>query len=263
MKGVELYAGPGGWSEGARMARPDLEMYGFEYDEAACETARAAGHLRQCLDILDVDPRGILRLLLLVFYLHASPPCQGFSMAGKGAGRKDGERLLVALRLMAKHPSFEDVKSIITTFAQGASDPRSMHVLVPMLWIAAMRPTYVSFEQVPTVLPLWEEAAETLRAWGYDADARVLNAEQYGVPQTRKRAILLAHRDEDRFEGAWPAPTHSRYYPRTPDKLDEGVQKWVSMAEALGWGSEFVVRSNYGTGGDPAASARATSPRRR
>ncbi|MET0887719.1 MAG: DNA cytosine methyltransferase, partial [Mycetocola sp.] len=33
-----------------------------------------------------------------------------------------------------------------------------------------------------------------------------------------------------------PVPTHSRYYPRTPDKLDPGVEKWVSMAEALGWG---------------------------
>jgi DNA (cytosine-5)-methyltransferase 1 len=33
-----------------------------------------------------------------------------------------------------------------------------------------------------------------------------------------------------------PVPTHSRYYPRTPDKLDPGVLKWVSMAEALGWG---------------------------
>jgi DNA (cytosine-5)-methyltransferase 1 len=33
-----------------------------------------------------------------------------------------------------------------------------------------------------------------------------------------------------------PTPTHSRYYPRSPERLDEGVVKWVSMAEALGWG---------------------------
>jgi DNA (cytosine-5)-methyltransferase 1 len=37
-------------------------------------------------------------------------------------------------------------------------------------------------------------------------------------------------------EVAPPAPTHSRYYPRTPEKLDESVARWVSMADALGWG---------------------------
>lgn len=232
-KGVELYAGPGGWSEGAKMARPDLTLYGFEFDEAACETARAAEHFRRCVDILNVDPHEIWDLLGSIDYLHASPPCQGFSMAGKGAGRRDGERLLTALRLMAEAKSTIRVKAIIETFAKDAEDPRSMHVLVAMLWIAVIRPCYVSFEQVPTVLPLWEEAARTLRAWGYDARAKVLNAEQYGVPQTRRRAILIASLDDD---VAFPAPTHSRYYPRTPDKLDEGVQKWVSMAEALGWG---------------------------
>jgi len=72
-----------------------------------------------------------------------------------------------------------------------------------------------------------------MREWGYDVKVEVLNAEQYGVPQTRKRAILVARRGGDVH---MPKPTHSRYYSRTPEKLDAGVQKWVSMAEALGWG---------------------------
>jgi DNA (cytosine-5)-methyltransferase 1 len=64
-------------------------------------------------------------------------------------------------------------------------------------------------------------------------------AEQYGVPQTRKRAILVARAPWMRARygpAALPAPTHSRYYPRNPAKLDAGLPRWVSMAEALGWG---------------------------
>lgn len=48
-----------------------------------------------------------------------------------------------------------------------------------------------------------------------------------------------------------PVPTHSRYYPRTPGRLDPGVLPWVSMADALGRSES--LRSNYGTGGGPAA----------
>lgn len=90
-------------------------------------------------------------------------------------------------------------------------------------------------EQVPTVLPVWEACAEVMREWGYEVKVEVLNAEQYGVPQTRKRAILVARRGGPVH---MPVPTHSRYYSTNPAKLDPGVKKWVSMAEALGWGAK-------------------------
>ena len=56
----------------------------------------------------------------------------------------------------------------------------------------------------------------------------------HATPQTRKRAILIARADGK--EAKAPTPTHSRYYSREPQRLDEGVLPWVSMAEALGWG---------------------------
>lgn len=229
--GWELYAGPGGWSEGARLAGLPFPVIGYEYDAAACATARAAEHHREEVDVLEVDPTGLLALYRVI-YGHASPPCQGFSMAGKGAGRADGERLLHYIDLIARNP--DDIEMLLDLFTAEANDPRSVHVLVPLLWIARTRPRYVSLEQVPTVLRLWEAVAECLRAWGYGAWTGVMHTEQYGVPQTRKRAILMA--EHGVAEVAPPAPTHSRYYPRTPTKLDGGVQKWVSMAEALGWG---------------------------
>lgn len=39
---VDLFAGPGGWSEGLRSV--GLEDVGIEWDDAACRTRAAAGH---------------------------------------------------------------------------------------------------------------------------------------------------------------------------------------------------------------------------
>jgi len=68
-----------------------------------------------------------------------------------------------------------------------------------------------------------------LRSWGYKADARILCAADYGVPQTRYRAILIAHRERL----AWPEPTHAEK--PEPSLFGVGLKPWVTMAEALGW----------------------------
>src|SRR5690606_28298795 len=103
----------------------------------------------------------------------------------------------------------------------------------------------------PTVLPVWEAYAEVLRAEGYSVATGNLHAEQYGVPQTRKRAVLVARLNG---EAKLPTPTHSRYYNRSPEKLDDGVLPWVYMAAALGWGmtarpSMTVTGGGSATGG--------------
>lgn len=55
-------------------------------------------------------------------------------------------------------------------------------------------PEWVAMEEVPDVLPLWKQYAAILRAWGFSVWVGILNAADYGVPQTRRRAILLASR---------------------------------------------------------------------
>lgn len=112
-------------------------------------------------------------------------------------------------------------------------DERIGLVLSPLHYAARFLPTYIAFEQVPPVLPVWQAMAVELREMGYSVWAGMLHAEQFGVPQTRKRAILMARRGG--VEVAPPVPTHSKYHNRTPDKLDPDVKKWVSMEEALGW----------------------------
>lgn len=245
---VELFAGPGGASEGICMARPDAKVVGVEWDEAACATARAAGHHRVCGDVRELDPARYAA----ADYLHASPACQGFSMAGKGAGRKDGVNLLRALGYMAINR--DQVPGIMAAFDAVANDHRSVLTLEHMRWIAEIDPAYVTLEQVPTVLPVWEATAEALRAWGYRVWTGKLHSEMFGVPQTRTRAVLIARKDGS--EATPPPPTHSRFYSRDKARLDPGVLPWVTMAQALGWGMTarpyVTVATGTGAGGtDP------------
>jgi len=234
---IDLFAGPGGWDIAARTL--GLNVLGVETDEAACETRRAAG-----LPTLQADVRALDPTYRPAPGLIASPPCQTFSMAGSGSGRRALDTVIDAAAKIAEH-GFPEL---------GGLGPRTALILEPLRWVVEARRRgvpygWVALEQVPTVLPVWEVFTAHLRDIGYFVATGVLSAEQYGVPQTRRHAVLIARRD---YPVALPAPTHSRYYPRDPSRLDPGVLPWVSMSDALGWARDVAVRSNYGTRGDPA-----------
>lgn len=142
--------------------------------------------------------------------------------------------------------SMADVEDAIKYLSEHMHDPRSILVLEPLRWALAIGPEWMAWEQVVTVRPIWDACAKVLASKGYSVAVDVLNAEQYGVPQTRRRAILVARRSA---EAKLPAPTHSRYHTRAPERLDEGVSRWVSMAEALGWDlaqGDSTVRTSMG-----------------
>lgn len=175
----------------------------------------------------------------------ASPPCPTFSMAGSGEGRESIPDILEAIddRRWADPARLFALTEVM--------DPRTALVLTPLAHIWAHRPELVAMEQVPEVLPIWHAIGAVLRTLGYSVWTGILRAEQFGVPQTRKRAILMARLD-GKVEP--PVPTHSRYYSTNPARLDPGVEKWVSMAEALGWGmterpSLTVTSGGAATGG--------------
>lgn len=199
-------------------------------------TRDAAGLATIHDDVWTLQPDGAATGLI------ASPPCQTFSKAGKGAGSKALGDVLRGIR----DGYYHDIDHL-RFLGEEVGDERTALVLTPLHYATQYDYEWLAWEQVPTVRPVWEACAAELERLGWDAWAGILNAEQYGVPQTRKRAFLLASRHGD---VAPPTPTHSRYYSRTPDKLDVGVAKWVSMAEALGWEPRGYMRSNYGTGGD-------------
>lgn len=223
---LDLFAGAGGWSVACQ--RLGIEEFGVELMPEAKATRHAAGFSTIYDDVWEglrdaaiVPPH---RLLI------ASPPCQSFSTAGQGSGRR---ALDDVLRLIDEGAHRLPADGLRQAAIDAGMDDRTALVLSPLAYIWRHRPEFVALEQVPTVLPVWRAYATVLKRIGYSVEAGNLHAEQYGVPQTRKRAILVASRVS---KAALPTPTHSKYHSRSPQKLDEGVLPWVSMAEALGWG---------------------------
>lgn len=202
---LDLFAGLGGWDEGLRLLGVD-DVVGIERDAAACATRAAAGHRTIRADVAEyarVPFRGRLDGLI------ASPPCQDFSAAGKRAGI-EGDRG----QLMWQVP----------------------------LWVRATRPRWVACEQVPLALEWWNRFAVDFASLGYRTWFGVLNAADFGVPQTRKRAFLLASLDG---QPGPPEATHTRA--PQPSLFGAPLKPWVSMAEALGW-SDVLMQYQRGSG---------------
>jgi len=225
---VDLFAGPRGWSEGLRLL--GLTDVGLEWDTAACKTAHAAGHpVIQC----DVAQYPTAPFADRITGLIASPPCQAWSRAGKRGGLADQPLVHQAVHDLAHG------RDTRTELLAQCRDERSLLAAEPMRWLYDLRPKWVCMEEVPDVLPLWRQYAQHLRDWGYSVWTGELNTADYGVPQTRKRAILIASRVR---RVTAPAPTHSQH-DHGDDLFGESLAPWVSMAEALGWTAGLTVNT--------------------
>ena len=221
LKAIDLFCGAGGASDG--LAAIGYEVIGLEADEAAAASHHAAGHDTDCVDITRMDPLDYAGLDIDL--LWASPPCTAWSQAGKKKAHSEVGLVLEMIDVAAAGGNLAPLYARLTDKSAGL-------VAEPLRFIRRLMPRAVAFEQVPTAKVAWEAITPHLQAMGYSVAVEVLHAEQYGVPQTRRRAILIARRDG--FPAAMPEPTHSRYYPRDPKRLDDGVLPWVTMAEALG-----------------------------
>ena len=166
---IDLFAGCGGLSLGLQFANYTV-VGAVEIDEVAAalyeanhptarvwraDIRRLSPH--ELLDDLNLRP-GVLDLLA------GCPPCQGFSTV----------RTLNGRRLV--------------------DDPRNDLVDDFARFVEALRPKSVMMENVPGLLgdPRLESLVARLRYWGYSVDCRICDASDYGVPQRRKRLIVLA-----------------------------------------------------------------------
>ncbi|MFF5155543.1 DNA cytosine methyltransferase [Streptomyces sp. NPDC000348] len=188
--------------------------------------------------------------------------------------------------LIAQYSSLGAVLKSLKAELEKLGDERTGLVLQPLWWVIerCRRPGLEPFEavileQVPAVMPVWEKYTEVLATLGYRTRTQLMYTEAFGVPQTRKRAVLMARLGETDIPAV--AETHERYRSRsvpTRTSTEEGTllwapeetvadrtpkKAWVSMETALKKARSiapdlpdrpaFTVVSNYGTGGDPGA----------
>ena len=235
---LDLFCCSGGATTGLAML--GRSVVGVDHDPDACRTHLAAGHPTIRADL--TAPAPVSGPFELVW---ASPPCTAFSMAGKGEGREVAGVLIG--RILAEDWSPLD-----------GYDAPVWLVLPTMAELLRLSPTAICMENVPPTLPVMHACAQVLERHGYHTAVGVLSAETFGVAQTRKRAFLLANRTR---RVALPEPTHQMYGKESDEAqgslFGEPLLPWMSMADALGWGSPerpvttLTAGSNRQGGVDP------------
>ena len=180
--GIDLFAGAGGLSEG--FAREGFRIaLAVEADRHAAQTFRANHPGVPVLekDVTTLSARQIRKEAVAAKRIDAviaGPPCQGYSAAGKRVPG-DGKNLL-----------FRHVVRL-------AKD---------------LRAEFVVMENVPGLQRVngrefMRRILDYMRSYGFSASRHLLSAEDYGVPQRRKRYFFLARRKGTGTRPDRPAPT--------------------------------------------------------
>lgn len=210
---VDLFAGAGGFSLGAFLA--DIKVAAaVEFNAHAANTYESnlvsTGLTKTQLyrdDIAELDPATLRKRSGLASsgcdILLGGPPCQGFS----------AHRINDA----------------------GVGDPRNMLLLRYFEYVRVLRPTFFLVENVPGLLwPRHKRFLDDFYGLAESADYGllepiILNARDYGVPQSRRRVFLLGFdRKKVATAPTWPpAATH-----RDPTETSD-LPPWVAAGIAF------------------------------
>ena len=194
MKVVSLFSGAGGLDLGFKMAGHDILWANDLYEDAVNTYRLNLGDHIVCEDISKIDPEDIPECDIII----GGFPCQGFSVANmkRHIGDERNELYKQLIRIInAKKPKFflaENVKGL-TNLAKGK---------------------------------VFEMILSDFTQLGYKVKSKVLNAADYGVPQTRQRVIIVGVRNDVDFEYKYPLPTHQK-------DGEGGLKRWVSVSNAL------------------------------
>lgn len=177
---VSLFAGCGGSSLGYSMAG-FRELLAVEWDDNAVETFKlnfpdipvyhgdiCKLSVKECLEMTGLKP-GELDIL------DGSPPCQGFSIAGK----------------------------------RRMSDDRNQLFREYVRLLQGLKPKSFIMENVSGMVKgkmkiIFAEIMRELKASGYKVSARLLNAMYFNVPQSRQRMIFIGVREDLGIEPSHP-----------------------------------------------------------
>lgn len=193
---VSLFSGGGGLDIGFKLAGFDI-IWAIDIDQDATNTYKKnVGTEILCGDLYQVDEKQIPRCDFVI----GGPPCQSFSLAGKRNSDDKRGRLVwryidIINELQPKGFLFENVTGLMS--AKNSKGEK--------------------------ILPLLLEA---FRGIGYKLFCKTLNAADYGVPQLRRRVIIVGLKESERdFE--FPHATHNA-------DGSSGKKKYVSVKDCLG-----------------------------
>jgi DNA (cytosine-5)-methyltransferase 1 len=175
---LEIGAGVGGQVLGLERAGFDPVVV-IDNDPHACRTLRAN---RPGWNVLEMDFKDFVGAdyrISTVDLLSGGVPSTPYSIAGKQEGTQDKRDLLAAAVYLAIE-------------------------LQPRAILLETTPSLLS----PKFTQVREEVEAELKHLDYSWEWNVLNAQHFGVPQTRRSCLLVAMRPDDFTRFAWPSPTH-------------------------------------------------------
>lgn len=172
---IDLFSGAGGLHIGFERAGFDIKLC-IDNDNLVERTHRRNFPHIPIInqDIRVVTPEDIKAYLDdgAVDVIIGGPPCQGFSTIGKRVSSNPDKR--------AQH------------------DPRNELVLVYANLIKVLKPKFIVMENVKGILTMdngayLQNVLTLFRDAGYNADYRLVNMADFGVPQIRERVIILGN----------------------------------------------------------------------
>lgn len=213
---VDLFSGAGGMTYGFKLAGINAKISN-DFSESACVTLKTNSPEIDvfCGDITkDETKEKIIQTGISenVDIICGGPPCQGFSLAG--------------FRM--------------------ANDPRNELFRHFVDIVSGVNPKVIVFENVEGILSYqggetYKNIIELFSELGYNCEGRKLLAHNYGVPQKRKRVILLCVRKDINVS---PGELYPDYL--TPNE-DSQISAYETIAdlEALDCGTVVKYNSQY------------------
>lgn len=180
---IDLFAGCGGFSLGARMAGFDVRV-AVENNADAAATYHLNHKKTKVLveDICHITGKKLLQTAGVkkgeLGFLFGGPPCQGFTTINQ---------------------------------KRSVNDPRSKLMYEFIRMIREIKPKIFMIENVPGLFSFKDFFILLLRILenqGYIVRCLMMDAVSYGVPQYRKRIFIQGVRKNLGFLPSWPAPTH-------------------------------------------------------
>ena len=193
-KVIDLFAGVGGMSLGFEMAGFEVVLAN-EYDKEIAE-AYIKNHPNTKMIAEDITSLSLEKIFSKyrgkIDVIIGGPPCQGFSQKGQ---RK----------------TIHDERNFLFKY----------YVKV----VELVQPKYFVMENVPNLLTaekgyFKKEVEEMFRKLGYILNSDVLNAADYGVPQNRRRAVIIGKKTDNAEEKV-----------ALPPKTKEQVTIWDAISD--------------------------------